>query len=241
MKKTINGYLFNRIEKMGNEEYNHIGCEGEDDSFSNFLASFVPKIGARRKVKFTVETLDPTKPKANNGGELKAVETDIKNCRKCPEFNIKSPYISLAGQGNPDARLMFVAQSPCELCAVRQKVFYKGSGEIFDMCLREINEKRSSVFITNVCKCHTPNNRPNNKAEIDNCRHFLEKEIEIINPKIIIALGKQAKDWFGITDWNKFEDWQGRVVYALAHPAFIMRNPGMKGEYFKAWDALKKQ
>ncbi len=58
MKKTINGWLFNRIEKLGDKEYNHIGCEGENDSFGDFLASFVPKIGMRRKVKFTVEILD---------------------------------------------------------------------------------------------------------------------------------------------------------------------------------------
>ncbi len=56
MKKTINGWLFNRIEKIGGKEFNHIGCEGENASFGNFLASFVPKIGMRRKVKFTIET-----------------------------------------------------------------------------------------------------------------------------------------------------------------------------------------
>ena len=58
MKKTINGWLFNRIEKLGNKEFNHIGCEGENGSFGNFLASFVPKIGTRRKARFTIETLD---------------------------------------------------------------------------------------------------------------------------------------------------------------------------------------
>jgi len=56
MKKTINGWLFNRIEKIGGKEFNHIGCEGENGSFGDFLASFVPKIGMRRKVRFTIET-----------------------------------------------------------------------------------------------------------------------------------------------------------------------------------------
>ena len=58
MKRSIVGYLFNRIEKLGNEEYNHIGCEAEDKSFGDFLASFVPRIGMRQKVRFTVETFD---------------------------------------------------------------------------------------------------------------------------------------------------------------------------------------
>ena len=56
MKKTFEGYLFNRIEKIGNKKYNHVGCEGEDKNFGDFLSQFVPKIGTRRKVKFIIET-----------------------------------------------------------------------------------------------------------------------------------------------------------------------------------------
>jgi hypothetical protein len=58
MKKTIEGYLFNRIEKLGNKKYNHIGCEGKDKSFGDFLASFVPKVGMKRKVKITIESIE---------------------------------------------------------------------------------------------------------------------------------------------------------------------------------------
>ncbi len=61
MKKTIKGTLFNRMEKLGNKEFNHIGCEGEKDSFGNFLSSFVPKIGMKRKVRFTIETIKDIK------------------------------------------------------------------------------------------------------------------------------------------------------------------------------------
>jgi len=67
MKKTIDGWLFNRIEKIGGEEFNHVGCEGENSSFGDFLASFVPKIGTRRKVKLTIETKGDSKKKANKG------------------------------------------------------------------------------------------------------------------------------------------------------------------------------
>ncbi len=56
MKKTINGWLFNRIEKLGGKEFNHIGCEGENGSFGDFLAEFVPKVGMRKKARFTIET-----------------------------------------------------------------------------------------------------------------------------------------------------------------------------------------
>lgn len=61
MKKTFNGYLFNRIEKIGNKKYNHVGCQGKNKNFGDFLSQFVPKLGTQRKVKFTIETLE--KPK----------------------------------------------------------------------------------------------------------------------------------------------------------------------------------
>ena len=58
MKRIIDGWLFNRIETLGNKEYNHIGCEGENKAFSEFLVQFVPEINMRRKVKFTIETIE---------------------------------------------------------------------------------------------------------------------------------------------------------------------------------------
>ncbi len=61
MKKTFEGYLFNRIEKIGNKKYNHVGCEGENNNFGNFLSEFVPQVGTRRKVKFTIETKNEPK------------------------------------------------------------------------------------------------------------------------------------------------------------------------------------
>jgi len=61
MKKIIEGWLFNRIEKIGNKDYNHVGCEGKSKEFGNFLIQFVPKVGMRRKVKFIIETIDDKK------------------------------------------------------------------------------------------------------------------------------------------------------------------------------------
>lgn len=172
--------------------------------------------------------------------ELLELEDEVYNCRKCPGFNIEKPYTAVMGQGNPDARLMFVAQNPCELCAVERKIFYKGSGEVLDKCLSRIGENRLTVYITNVCKCHTPKNRKNNKQEIDNCRPFLEKEIEIIKPEIIVPLGKQAFSWFGCADWYKMIERADYKIYPVSHPAFISRNLDLLNEYLEKWDALKK-
>jgi hypothetical protein len=63
MKETFEGYLFNRIEKIGNKKYNHVGCEGKDKNFGDFLSRFVPEIGMKRKVKFTIETQGEPKNK----------------------------------------------------------------------------------------------------------------------------------------------------------------------------------
>jgi len=61
MKKTFVGWLFNRIEIVGNKKYNHVGCEGKDEEFGQFLVQFVPEVGMRRKVKFTIEALEEPK------------------------------------------------------------------------------------------------------------------------------------------------------------------------------------
>jgi len=66
MKKTIEGYLFNRIEKLGDKQYNHVGCEGKGKNFGDFLSQFVPKVGMRRKVKFTIETQKEKRKIKNN-------------------------------------------------------------------------------------------------------------------------------------------------------------------------------
>lgn len=58
MQITFEGHLFNRIETIGNKEYNHVGCEGENQSFGDFLSKFVPEIGMRRKVKFTIKAIE---------------------------------------------------------------------------------------------------------------------------------------------------------------------------------------
>ena len=58
MKKTINGQLFNRMEILGNKEYNHVGCEGKNENFGNFLTQFVPKVGMKKRVKFTIEEIE---------------------------------------------------------------------------------------------------------------------------------------------------------------------------------------
>jgi hypothetical protein len=56
MKKTFEGWLFNRMEVLGGKRYNHVGCEGEDREFGDFLAQFVPDVGMRKRVRFTIET-----------------------------------------------------------------------------------------------------------------------------------------------------------------------------------------
>ena len=61
MKLTFEGYLFNRLEKIGNKKFNHVGCEGETNEFGDFLTQFVPKLGMRRKVRFTIETQEKSK------------------------------------------------------------------------------------------------------------------------------------------------------------------------------------
>ena len=69
MKLTYEGYLFNRLEKIGNKKYNHVGCEGETNEFGDFLTQFVPELGMKRKVKFTTESKEKPKIFEEYNGE----------------------------------------------------------------------------------------------------------------------------------------------------------------------------
>jgi len=78
MKKTFDGWLFNRIEKLGGDIFNHVGCKGNDEKFSDFLTQFVPEIGMQRKVKFTIETQEDIEK--------------IKNYKIAKEYNKEEKY-----------------------------------------------------------------------------------------------------------------------------------------------------
>lgn len=123
----------------------------------------------------------------------------IVGCRECSGLGIPKVSSPAFLFGNYNSDIMFLGQSACYKCMLTGIPFYpgepggvKGSGYLIDEVLDECELKRSDVYITNVIKCHPPKNRPSFPYEIKNCGKYLNYELELIDPKIIIALGKDS-------------------------------------------------
>lgn len=118
----------------------------------------------------------------------------IRKCQRCPGLNITRITEACPGWGNLNARVMFIGQSLHDLGVVTDLPFIKGSGYMIDAALHLSGLRRWNCFFTNVLHCHPEGNRPSTPKERKNCLPFLIKEVDIVQPKMIVALGNDAKE-----------------------------------------------
>lgn len=133
------------------------------------------------------------------------------------------------GDGNPEAQLMFIGEAPGKKEAELGIPFVGSSGRILDKMLASIKIKREDIYLTNICKCRPPENRDPLPAEVSECWPWLEKQIEIINPEIIVTLGRYALNCFlpeakiseihGQVINVKLKKIANRKLFPLYHPA----------------------
>ncbi len=124
---------------------------------------------------------------------MRTLATRIKNCTACPGMNIPEVTQAAPGYGSAQSPVMIVGQSLCGPCMATQIPFTGGSGRFLDRALAAARLTKEAVFTTNAVHCHPPNNRPSLPHEIDNCRPHLRREIDIVAPRLIIALGRDAR------------------------------------------------
>ena len=121
---------------------------------------------------------------------LKKLSDEFQNCQKCRLSKERRNFV--IGEGNPDADIMFVGEAPGEQEDIQGKPFVGSAGKLLTKMLKAINLERKDVYITNIVKCRPPKNRDPEEDEISTCIPLLYKQIEIIKPKIICALGRIA-------------------------------------------------
>jgi len=126
--------------------------------------------------------------------KLKKIKEEIVNCRKCPlyEERIKNNYCPVIGEGNHQAKIIFVGESPGLNEARTGRPFCGAAGKILEELLESIKVKREDVYICNILKDRPPNNRDPQPEEIKACTPYLEKQIEIMSPEVICPLGNFA-------------------------------------------------
>lgn len=154
----------------------------------------------------------------------------IKNCKACPLHENRTNVVP--GEGNLDSPIMFVGEGPGEDEDLSGRPFVGRAGQLLTKILESVNIKREDVYITNIVKCRPPNNRTPTKEEASICSHYLFAQIEVINPRMIVTLGKPALELFlgksvAITKvrGNEFEWKGGIIIFPMFHPSYLLRNP----------------
>jgi len=162
-----------------------------------------------------------------------ALHSGVIECTQCPlhETRINAVF----GEGDINADILIIGEGPGANEDKLGRPFVGRAGKLLDEVLGNYGLSREQgVFIANIVKCRPPNNRVPKKLEVNTCIPYLEKQIELLNPKIILLLGLTAvKSFLGIEEQMKAirgveKSNNGRTVMATYHPAAILRNPKLK-------------
>jgi DNA polymerase len=176
---------------------------------------------------------------------LEEIKKKIFNCQRC-RLHLSRKNI-VFGVGNRRAKLLIVGEAPGLEEDIKGEPFVGKAGELLTRMLKAIEINRDEVYITNVVKCRPPENRNPQKDEISSCREYLNKQLNIIKPKIILALGNFAAQTLlntnmGITRLRgKLYIFNEIKLIATYHPAAILRNPMLKREAWSDLKLLKKE
>jgi uracil-DNA glycosylase family 4 len=172
---------------------------------------------------------------------LEKVREELGDCKRCKLHQTRRTIVF--GEGNKKSSLMFIGEGPGYDEDVQGRPFVGRAGQLLTKIIQSINLPREEVYITNIIKCRPPQNRNPEPDEIQSCHPFLMKQIRVIQPKIICALGTFSAQTLLKTDTKitalrgKFYDLEGIKVIPTYHPAFLLRNPERKRD---VWEDMKK-
>ena len=167
--------------------------------------------------------------------EKLALETKITHCKRCPLYETRTNAVP--GEGDTNAVVMLVGEGPGFDEDRQGRPFVGRSGKFLTEVLSNVGIQREDVFITNVVKCRPPDNRDPKQQELDACSDYLMQQVELINPRIIVTLGRfSMRRWFPTGAITKIHGQirnigQGRVAIAMFHPAAALRNPAWRAEF----------
>jgi len=172
--------------------------------------------------------------------DLAALSKFLEGCPRCKLSKSRTNIVF--GQGNPRAELMFVGEAPGRDEDEQGLAFVGKAGQLLTKIVEAMGYKRDDVFIANVLKCRPPNNRNPEPDEVAACRPFLEEQIRLIAPKVIVTLGTFAAQALLETDESigrlrgRWRSARGVRVMPTFHPAFLLRSPERKKD---VWEDMK--
>ena len=176
--------------------------------------------------------LKPSYSKVYSSQKLDELEKKYQDCKKCPLFEGRNNFCY--GNGNPNAKLLLIGEGPGADEDATGRVFVGKAGQLLTKMLKAIQLERDEVYITNIVKCRPPNNRNPLPNEINACLPYLEEQIAIIQPKLLLLLGRVAATTLLNRNLSltKFREntysFMGVKTYVTYHPSALLRNEGWK-------------
>ena len=200
-------------------------------------------VGSRLQNLPTIEwqILQTTPDPGDAAARLVVLRADIGDCTRCKLHTLGRQQI-VFGVGNPDADLMFVGEAPGADEDVQGIPFVGRAGQLLTKIIEAIELTRDDVYIANVIKCRPPQNRNPDPDEVETCEPFLFRQIDVIKPKVIVALGKFAAQALLRTEEpisrlrGRVFEYRGAKLVPTFHPAYLLRNPSSKRE---VWEDMK--
>ncbi len=179
-------------------------------------------------------------------GALVAIREEIGDCTRCPLAYAGRRSI-VFGDGDPNARLMFVGEGPGADEDVQGLPFVGKAGQLLNNMIGAMGLKREEVYIANIVKCRPPQNRVPEPVEANTCSQFLLKQIDVVQPQVIVALGATAAMYLlGVKQSlsslrGRWHGCRGAKLAVTYHPAFLLRDPRQKGEAWKDLQMVMKE
>jgi uracil-DNA glycosylase family 4 len=172
-----------------------------------------------------------------SGDSMLKIRDDIGDCTRCKLHKARNKIVF--ADGDPKAKLVFVGEGPGRDEDMQGLPFVGRAGKLLTQMIEAMGLRRQDVYICNVVKCRPPENRLPEPDEIKTCSPFLLRQLEVVDPKVIVALGACAAQTLlqttrGISHFRgQWQEFRGRKLMATYHPAYLLRNPPAKADVWK--------
>lgn len=209
------------------------------DESLNVIAEVHPKEKKNIVIDDEMDLFEPL-PDWKSAMTIQELKEKIENCKNCLLGETRHNFVF--GSGNPNADIMVIGEAPGADEDAQGLPFVGRAGMLLTKILEAINLTRDEVFICNILKCRPPQNRTPVSSEVDECEPYLKKQIELIKPAFILALGLTAVDTLLKTKHKmgetrgKILNYHGIKMLVTYHPAALLRNPNWKRE---TWEDVK--
>jgi uracil-DNA glycosylase len=211
--------------------------QDEFDSFKKSLENRPSKLIEEPKRKPVINKKNDIQFESGN---LQQFNEQIKDCQKCSLGKTRISFVF--GIGNPNADIMLIGEAPGAEEDKKGEPFVGRAGQLLNKILKSIDFQREEVFIANILKCRPPGNRDPLAEEVAQCEPYLHQQIKLIQPKVILSLGRISGQTLLQTKSSltglrgKLHNYQGIPMIVTFYPAALLRNPQWK---YPTWDDVR--